>query len=238
MKKDLTELVFILDKSGSMSGLEKDTIGGFNSFLVKQREVEGEVIISTVLFDTTSRVIHDRIAINEISDMTDKDYTVGGCTALLDAIGRSIKHINRVQKALPEEERPEKTMFIITTDGQENSSREYDFAKIKKMIEKKKAKKNWEFLFLGANIDAIGTAASIGIAADRAVNYKCDAVGTATNYNALSKVVGRYRMCPAGAENMALDGWDQEIKEDFEERQGKAQSNSSKGIKKKGFFGK
>ena len=221
MKKGLTELVFILDRSGSMSGLEKDTIGGFNSLLAKQREEEGDVLISTVLFDTGMKVIHDRVSIKNIKDMTENDYHVGGCTALLDAMGKAIKHINKVQKEMPEEERPEKTMFVITTDGEENSSVEYTYDKIKKMVEKKQNKKNWEFLFLGANIDAIGAAASIGIRADRAANYVCDTVGTSTNYNALSKAVSSFRLCAPMEADAALCNWDEEINHDFSARKKK-----------------
>jgi len=218
MKKGLTELVFILDRSGSMSGLEKDTIGGFNSLLAKQREEEGDVLISTVLFDTDMNVLHDRVSIKDIKDMTEKDYTVGGCTALLDAMGNAIKHINHVQKSMSEEERPEKTMFVITTDGQENSSSEYTYEKIKKMVEKKQNKKNWEFLFLGANIDAIGAAADLGIKADRASNYHCDSIGTATNYRVLSKAVSCFRACSPIEAPTALDNWDAEVEEDFKAR--------------------
>ena len=218
MKKGLTELVFILDRSGSMSGLEEDTIGGFNSLLSQQREEEGDVLISTVLFDTRMSVLHDRVSIRDIKDMTKEDYRVGGCTALLDAMGGAIKHISHVQKELSEEERPEKTMFVITTDGQENSSREYTYEKIRKMVEKKQNKKNWEFLFLGANIDAIGAAADLGIKAGRASNYRCDAVGTATNYRALSRAVSSYRACSADKAGAALDNWDEEITKDYKER--------------------
>lgn len=219
MKKGLTELVFILDRSGSMSGLEKDTIGGFNSMIEKQKKEDGEVIVSTVLFDDHMKVIHDRVPMEQIKKLTDKDYYVGGCTALLDAMGNAIKHINQVQKSLPEDEQPEKTMFIITTDGQENSSHDFTYDKIKKMVEKKQAKKHWEFLFLGANIDAIGTAAGLGIRADRAVNYHSDAVGTAVNYRALSDAVTRYRRADTHkAVEACMAGWDKEIVADYEER--------------------
>lgn len=218
MKKGLTELVFILDRSGSMSGLEADTIGGFNSMLSQQKKEAGEAILSTVIFDDQMEIIHDRVDIKNVKKLTKKDYTVGGCTALLDAMGKAIKHINKVQKALPEDERPEKTMFIITTDGQENSSREYSYEKIKKMIEKKQNKKQWEFLFLGANIDAIGTAANLGIRADRAVNYHSDSEGTAVNYRALNRAVACYRACDIGEADEALECWDEEIKEDYNKR--------------------
>lgn len=218
MNKNLTELVFILDKSGSMSGLEKDTIGGFNSMLEKQRKETGNVVISTVLFDDRMQVLHDRADLTGIKNLTDKDYQVGGCTALLDALGKSIKHINKVQKALPEEECPAKTMFIITTDGQENSSHEFSYEKIKKMVEKKQEKKQWEFLFLGANMDAISAAADIGIKANRATNFHCDAVGTAVNYSALSKAVSKFRLCEPGCADAALAKWDEEVEEDYKAR--------------------
>lgn len=219
MKKGLTELVFILDRSGSMSGLEKDTIGGFNSMIEKQKNEEGDAIVSTVLFDDHMKVIHDRVPMEKVKPLTDKDYYVGGCTALLDAMGNAIKHINQVQKSLPEEERPEKTMFIITTDGQENSSHDYTYEKIKKMVEKKQNKKQWEFLFLGANIDAIGTAAGLGIRADRAVNYHSDTKGTAVNYKALSNAVSRYRKAESPMEVEAcMANWDEEIVADYEKR--------------------
>ena len=218
MNKNLTELVFVLDKSGSMSGLENDTIGGFNSMLEKQRKEDGEVVISTVLFSDRMQVIHDRAGIDAIKNLTDKDYQVGGCTALLDALGNSIKHINKVQKALPEEERPQKTMFIITTDGQENSSHEYSYEKIKKMVEKKQQKKQWEFLFLGANLDAISAAANIGIKADRAVRFECDSRGTAVNYAALSRAVSKVRKADAACVGSALCDWSEDIEKDYTSR--------------------
>lgn len=221
MNKNLTELVFILDRSGSMQGLEKDTIGGFNSMLEQQREVEGEVLISTVLFDDKIEVLHDRKSLKDITNLTDKDYTVRGCTALLDAIGKSIKHIGKVQKAMKEDEKPDKTMFVITTDGLENASKEYSYARIKKMVEKKQEKKNWEFIFLGANMDAISAAQDIGIKADRASNYCCDSKGTATNYRALSKAVCGFRQAEKGMASKALEAWDEEIVEDYKARSAK-----------------
>ena len=218
MRENLTELVFVLDKSGSMSGLEKDTIGGFNSMLDKQREEDGDVVISTVLFDDKMQILHDRAKLDKIANLTAGDYQVGGCTALLDALGNTIRHINKVQKALPEDERPAKTMFVITTDGQENSSRDFTYEKIRKMVEKKQEKRGWEFLFLGANMDAISAAADIGIKANRASNYCCDAVGTAVNYSALSKAVSRVRKASAARMDEALCDWDEEVREDFGSR--------------------
>ena len=218
MNKNLTELVFVLDKSGSMSGLEKDTIGGFNSMLEKQRKETGDVVISTILFDDRMQVLHDRENLAGIKNLTDQDYQVGGCTALLDALGKSIKHINKVQKAIPEDERPAKTLFVITTDGQENSSHEFSYEKIKKMVEKKQEKKQWEFLFLGANMDAISAAADIGIKANRATNFHSDAVGTAVNYSALSKAVSKFRVCEPGCAAAALEDWDEEVAQDFKAR--------------------
>lgn len=218
MKKGLTELVFILDRSGSMSGLEADTIGGFNSLLAQQRQKDGEAILSTVLFDDQMEILHDRVNIKMVKDLTDEDYIVRGCTALLDAMGKAIKHINKVQKSLPEDEQPEKTMFIITTDGMENSSHEYTYEKIKKMVEKKQSKKHWEFLFLGANIDAIGTAANLGIRSDRATNYHCDSEGTAVNYRALNRAVACMRDCDIEELDEALESWSEEIEEDYTKR--------------------
>ena len=219
MKKGLTEIVFILDRSGSMSGLEADTIGGYNSLIVKQKKEEGEAYISTVLFDDTCEVLHDRVGIGKINPMTDKEYYVRGCTALLDAIGGAIYHIGNVHKYAREEDRPEKTLFIITTDGQENSSRRYTYEKVKHMVERQKEKFGWEFLFLGANIDAIAEAGRFGIKADRAVNYHCDKEGTTVNYQALSRAVSSVRKCVDIKEmSVALDGWDEDIKEDYRRR--------------------
>ncbi|MBP3804015.1 MAG: VWA domain-containing protein [Oribacterium sp.] len=206
MKKNLTEIVFILDRSGSMSGLEADTIGGYNSMLTKQKVEEGEAIISTVLFDDQTEILHDRKSIIKVDEITDKEYYVRGSTALLDAVGGAIHHIGRVQKEMPEEERPEKTLFIITTDGMENASRLYSYDKVKKMVEKKKKKHHWEFIFLGANIDAIEVAGRFGVAANRAVRYENDSVGTALNFDVMSKLVSCARAC-GSAEMMekALD---------------------------------
>ena len=213
MRKNLTEIVFILDRSGSMSGLEADTIGGFNSMIEKQKRENGEALISTVLFDNMSEVIHDRIPVQRVELMTDKDYSVHGCTALLDAIGGAIHHIGNVHKYARNEDVPEHTLFIITTDGMENASRRYDSEKVKKMIERQKEKYGWEFLFLGANIDAAKEAARFGIDADRAVNYKCDEEGTALNYEVISAAVCSVR----AAQPLSAD-WKRRIDEDVKKR--------------------
>lgn len=181
MKTNKTELVFILDKSGSMAGLESDTIGGYNAMLKKQQEDPGEAIVTTVLFDDQYELLHDRISIKGIRPITEKEYFVGGCTALLDAIGKTIHKIGNVQRHTDEDQRADKVLFVITTDGMENASREYTYEKIKKMIEGQKAKYDWEFIFLGANIDAVSTAARFGISADRAANYNADGEGTRLN---------------------------------------------------------
>ena len=218
MRKNLTEIVFILDRSGSMSGLEADTIGGYNSLLEKQKKEDGEAIVSTVLFDDTQEVLHDRVPLDQMRPITDKEYYVRGCTALLDAVGGAIHHIGNVHKYAREEDRPEKTLFIITTDGMENSSRRYTYDKVKKMVERQKAKYGWEFLFLGANIDAIEVAGRFGISADRAVNYECDSIGTEVNYRVLSKAVSRVRSagcCPSAA---LSEDWKEEIEADYNMR--------------------
>ncbi len=193
MKKELTELVFILDKSGSMAGLEKHTIGGYNSMLEKQKALEGDCKITTVLFDSDYQVIHDRVDLKGLKAMTDKEYVVGGYTALLDAIGRSISKIISVQKNTIKEYRADKVMFVIITDGEENASREHSVEKIRTMIEKQKSDYNWEFIFLGANIDSVETAGNLGIDASRAVDYIADSEGTELNYRVMSEVVARYR---------------------------------------------
>ena len=205
MKKGLTELVFILDRSGSMGGLESDTIGGFNGMIKKQREEAGEANITTVLFDDNYLVLHDRVNIKDLKDLTSEDYCVGGCTALLDAIGTTIKSVNRKQKELPEEERAEKVIFVITTDGMENASYQYDRDKIKKMIEKKQSKKNWQFMFLGANMDAVSEAGRIGIRADRAVKYANDAVGIQMNFEAVSDSIMAMRCVPTALDMDSVD---------------------------------
>lgn len=219
MRKNLTEIVFILDRSGSMSGLEADTIGGYNSLICKQQGETGEAFVSTVLFDDRTEVLHDRVSIDQIKPITEKEYYVRGCTALLDAVGGAIHHIGNVHKYAREEDRPEKTLFIITTDGMENSSRRYSFDQVKKMVERQKEKYGWEFLFLGANIDAIDVAGRFGINADRAVNYECDAKGTEVNYRALSKAVSRVRNCKREEMNEALScEWKEEIEADYKAR--------------------
>ena len=223
MKKNLTELVMILDRSGSMGGLESDTIGGYNSMLKKQLETEGEVLVSTVLFDNTSEVLYDRIPLEKMPQMTRKEYYVRGCTALLDAIGGAIRHIGNVHKYAREEDRPEKTIFVITTDGLENASRRYSYEEVKRMVERQKEEYGWEFLFLGANIDAIETAGHFGITADRAVTYNSDRIGTALNYEVLGDAVREMRTCaaPIGA------GWKKRIEDDFRKRGGKKKTEKS-----------
>ena len=213
MKKNLTELVFILDRSGSMAGLEKDTIGGFNAMIEKQRGEAGEAFISTVLFDNVSEVIHDRVALNAVPKLTEKEYYVRGCTALLDAVGGAIHHIGNVHKYAREEDRPEKTLFVITTDGMENASRRYSYEKVREMTKRQKEKYGWEFLFLGANIDAAREAARFGIDADRAANYHADTQGTAVIYEAMSEAVCSVRACKPMAA-----GWKRKIDEDFRKR--------------------
>ncbi len=214
MKKNLTEMVFILDKSGSMAGLEADTIGGFNSMIERQKKEEGEALVSTVLFSDDSRVLHDRVDVRKVEPMTDRQYFVGGCTALVDAVGSAIHHIGNVHKYAREEDRPERTIFVITTDGMENASHRYTAEEVKAMVRRQKEKYGWEFLFLGANIDAVGTAARYGISEDRAVKYRNDAKGQRLNYEVLSDTVACMRSCnaPVGRE------WKKRIEEDFESR--------------------
>ena len=214
MKKNLTELVMILDRSGSMAGLEEDTIGGYNGMLRKQREAEGEVLVSTVLFDNQSEVLYDRVPLEKMPEMTDKEYYVQGCTALLDAIGGAIHHIGNVHKYARDEDRPEKTIFVITTDGMENASHSYTYDRVKQMVERQKEKYGWEFLFLGANIDAIETAGRFGISADRATNYNSDSEGTKIIYEELSETVCAMRSCAAPIGG----GWKKRIEEDYDRR--------------------
>ena len=213
MRKNLTEIVFILDRSGSMAGLEDDTIGGFNAMIQKQKNEDGEAYISTVLFDNYTEVIHDRVDIHQIQPMTRKDYYVRGCTALLDAVGKSIRHIGNVHKYAREEDRPEKAIFVITTDGMENASREYTYDRVRKMIQHEQEKYGWEFLFLGANIDAAKEAARFGITEDRAANYHADHQGTAVIYEAMSEAVCNVRACRP----MSTD-WKRRVDEDYKKR--------------------
>ena len=213
MKKNLTEIVFILDRSGSMAGLEEDTIGGFNAMIQKQKGEAGEAYVSTVLFDNVTEVIHDRVDIRNLAPLTRKEYYVRGCTALLDAVGRTIRHIGNVHKYAREEDRPEKTIFVITTDGMENASREYNYERVRSMIEHEKEKYGWEFLFLGANIDAAKEAARFGITEDFAANYHADHQGTAVIYEAMSEAVCNVRACrPMSA------AWKTRVEEDFKKR--------------------
>ena len=213
MKKNLTELVFILDRSGSMAGLEDDTIGGFNAMIEKQKAKPGEAIVSTVLFNNHSEVIHDRISLGKVPALTRKEYYVLGCTALLDAVGGAIRHIGNVHKYAREEDRPERTLFVITTDGMENASRQYDYSRVKAMIERQREKYGWEFLFLGANIDAAKEAARFGIKADNAVNYHADSEGTAVIYEGVCEAVCSFR-----AAKPVEASWRERIDADYESR--------------------
>ena len=213
VKNGITELVFILDRSGSMSGLESDTIGGFNAMIEKQKKQDGECYVSTVLFDNVSEVLHDRVKLTDIKPMTDNEYTVRGCTALIDAIGGAIHHIGNVHKYARNEDVPEHTIFVITTDGMENASRKYSSEKVKSMIERQKEQYGWEFLFIGANIDAVETAAQYGIDRDRAVNYNADEVGTHILYESVSAVVGNVR-----ANKCISKDWSDELNEDYKRR--------------------
>ena len=213
MKQNLTELVFILDRSGSMQGLEGDTIGGFNAMIEKQKKEPGEAFVSTVLFDDRTEVLHDRVKVGEVRPITEKEYYVRGCTALLDAIGGAIHHIGNIHKYARAEDVPEHTLFVITTDGMENASRHYNAERVKQMIERQKARYGWEFLFLGANIDAVETARHFGIGADRAVNYHSDSAGTQLNYEVLSEAICAVR----GSVQLGAD-WKKRIDEDFESR--------------------
>ena len=213
MKRNLTELVFILDRSGSMAGLESDTIGGFNAMLAKQKKESGEAYVSTVLFDSTSRVLHDRVKLEQVNPMTERDYTVGGCTALLDAIGDAIHHIGNIHKYAREEDVPEHTLFVIITDGMENTSSRYDIGTVRHMIERQKERYGWEFLFLGANIDAVRTAAHYGIGASRSVTYRSDSEGTRLNYDVVTQVISDVR-----ASRPVSDEWKKQIEADMQDR--------------------
>lgn len=205
MKKDLTELVFILDRSGSMCGLETDTIGGFNSMIEKQKKSEGDALVTTVLFSTYSATVHDRVNVKDVAPMTENDYRVGGCTALLDAIGETIRHIAHIHKYARPEDVPAHTVFVITTDGLENASRFFTAERVKEMIEHEKEKYGWEFLFLGANIDAVSTAKNFGISADRAVDYCADSKGTRLNYEVLNDAINAVRCSKPLASNWKAD---------------------------------
>ncbi len=213
MEKKITELVFILDRSGSMSGLESDTIGGFNAMIERQKKEHGTCYVSTVLFDDESEVIHDRINLGDVPRMTNEDYTVRGCTALIDAIGSSIKHISNIHKYARPEDVPDQTVFVITTDGQENASHHYTSNMVKKMIDRQKEEFGWEFLFIGANIDAVETAARYGISKDRAVNYTADKEGTKVLYETVSDTIDYVVNCGG-----IQPDWSNIIKEDFEKR--------------------
>ena len=218
-KNGITELVFILDRSGSMGGLESDTIGGFNAMIDKQKKQDGTCWVSTVLFDNVSEVLHDRIPLAEVPRMTDRDYVVRGCTALLDAIGDAVRHIENIHKYARKEDVPANTLFVITTDGMENASRRYTADRVRAMISEKKEKDGWEFLFIGANIDAVQTAKHFGISADRAVNYNADAQGTRIVYESVGCAVSQMRSCAPMAAN-----WSEKINEDYVKR-GKGRKN-------------
>ena len=221
MKKGLTEIVFILDRSGSMGGLENDTIGGYNSMIEKQKTEEGEVIISTVLFDHETEVLHDRVPLDKIRSITKKEYFVRGSTALLDAVGGAIHHIGNVHKYARPEDVPEKTLFIITTDGMENSSTRYNYDRVKKMVERQKEKYHWEFIFLGANIDAAEVAGRFGVDKSRAVTYECDSAGTKLNYQVMGRMVSCARVAKSAMameEAFDRDEMLSDIRKDYEKR--------------------
>ena len=213
MNSNLTEIVFILDRSGSMSGLEADTVGGFNSMLSKQKAEVGDAVVSTVLFDHECQVIHDRVPIAKVKPLTEKQYFTRGCTALLDALGGAIHHIGNVHKYAREEDRPEKTIFIITTDGFENASRRYSAEEVRSMVKHQQEKYGWEFLFLGANIDAVTVARDYGIASERAVRYECDGSGTELNYETISAV-----LCNVRHREVISPNWKVKIEKDYKNR--------------------
>ncbi len=210
---NITELVFILDRSGSMGGLESDTIGGFNSLVEKQKKQDGECYVTTVLFDNFIEKIHDRVKLSEVERLTEEDYYVRGCTALVDAIGTSVKHIENIHRYIRKSDVPEHTMFVIITDGMENASREFTGDKVREMIENHKENDGWEFLFIGANIDAVKTAKGFGINEDRAVNYHADKKGTGVVYRAMEKAVGCVR-----ASAPLKKSWCEEIDDDYKSR--------------------
>ena len=223
MRKGLTELVFILDRSGSMSGLEEDTIGGFNSMIATQKKEEGEAYVSTVLFDDRCEVLHDRVPMDRVPAMTNKEYYVRGCTALLDSVGGAIHHIATVHKYAREEDRPEKTLFVITTDGMENASKHYSYEKVQTMIKKEQEEYGWEFIFIGANIDAVQEAKRFGIRKERAVNYVHDEMGTEAVYRSVNKAVCAMRMAAPSFAAKAMDScnWKEDIAMDYQKHSGK-----------------
>ena len=213
MKDNLTELVFILDRSGSMQGMESDTIGGFNAMIENQKRESGEAYVSTVLFDHETLVLHDRKNLKDVAPLTEKDYQVRGCTALIDAIGGAIHHIGNIHKYARPEDVPQHTLFVIITDGMENASRRYSSDEVKAMIRREQEQYGWKFLFLGANIDAVQTAANIGIGAEHAVNYRCDSRGTRTSYNSVSQAVSDVR-----GSRPLTDSWRKDIDKDYQNR--------------------
>ena len=212
-KNNVTELVFILDRSGSMAGLESDTIGGFNALIEKQKKEDGECLVSTVLFDDRCEVLHDRVPLANVQPLTDRDYTVRGCTALIDALGGAIHHIGNIHKYARPEDVPAHTLFVITTDGMENASHRYTADEVRKMVEREKEQYGWEFLFIGANIDAVETASHYGIAANRAANYHADETGTGILYEAVSATVADVRACRPMA-----DTWNKPLEDDYKTR--------------------
>lgn len=224
MRKGLTEIVYILDRSGSMGGLEADTIGGFNSMMDKQKKTGEQAVVSTVLFDDECEVLHDRLPIEKVEKLTDRQYFVRGCTALLDAVGGAIHHIGNVHKYAREEDRPEKTIFVITTDGMENASCRYSYDQIKKMIKRQQKKYGWEFIFIGANIDAYSEAGRLGIKKSRTANYVHDDIGTGTVYGGVAKAVCSIMMAASVddvEECLEESGWNDEINEDYARRGGR-----------------
>ena len=213
MKKNLREIVFLLDRSGSMNGLEKDTIGGFNAMIEKQKKEEGEALISTILFDHEMKVLHDRVKVQDVKPINENDYQVRGCTALLDAMGGAIHHIGNVHKYARNEDVPEHTIFVITTDGMENASSHYSSSKVRTMVERQKEKYGWEFLFLGANMDAIAAAKDFGIEEDKAVEYRSDDIGTRLNYAVMNEAICEFR-----TKGTVEKSWKQKIENDRKNR--------------------
>ena len=221
MAKKMTEIVYILDRSGSMGGLEADTIGGFNSMMEKQKKTGERALVSTILFDNECEVLHDRIPIDKVEKMTDEQYFVRGCTALLDAVGGAIHHIGNVHKYARDEDRPEKTIFVITTDGMENASSRYSYDKVKKMVKRQQKKHGWEFIFIGANIDSFAEAERFGIRKERTVNYVHDDIGTKNVYAGVTKAMCAVMAAPSAADVdgcLAESGWDIDINADYMKR--------------------